>query len=222
MGHRRVADSYGGYRARLVDQLRAGGIRSMAVLAAFAEVPRHLFVPEALRSQAYEDTSLPIGSGQTISRPLTHARYLEALELTGNEGVLEVGTGSGYQSALLGYLADHVISLERIPELALRARKAIEESGCGNVAVTVADGTLGWPSLAPYDAILVSAAGPSIPRPLTRQLSPSGRMVIPVERGEGQTLIRIRRAAEGLVEEELGEARFVPLTGRRARNDDEE
>lgn len=221
MGHRRVADSYGGYRARLVDELRAGGIKSMAVLAAVAEVPRHLFVPEALRARAYEDTSLPIGNGQTISRPLTHARYLEALNLSGRERVLEVGTGSGYQSALLGYLADHVISLERIADLAIRARKAIEASGCGNVAVAVADGTLGWPALAPYDAILVSAAGTTIPKPLTRQLSPSGRMLIPLQRGDGQVLIRVSHGHDGLAEEELGEAQFVPLTGRRATNDED-
>ena len=213
MEPRRVGDSYGGYRARLVEQLRARGIRDMAVLAAVGQVPRHLFVPHALLSMAYEDTSLPIGSSQTISQPSTHARYLEALQLTGKERVLEVGTGSGYQTALLSRLVDHVISIERIPDLAAAAGKALEEAGYSNATVVVGDGTLGRRSLGPYDAILVSAAGPSVPKPLTEQLAPGGRLVMPLQGESGQELLRITRRGDELVEERLGAAYFVPLFG---------
>lgn len=214
MESRRVGDSYGGYRARLVEQLRAKGIRDMSVLAAVGQVPRHLFVPDAFRGQAYEDTSLPIGSGQTISQPSTHARYLEALGLTGKERVLEIGTGSGYLTALLSRLADHVISIERIPDLAAGARKALEAAGCSNATVVVGDGTLGKRSLGPYQAILVSAAGPSVPKPLTEQLDYGGRLVMPLQRETDQELLRITRRDHGLEEETLGSAQFVPLFGK--------
>jgi protein-L-isoaspartate(D-aspartate) O-methyltransferase len=210
---RRVGDSYGGYRARLVEQLRGKGIRDMAVLAAVGQVPRHLFVPEALRGKAYEDTSLPIGNRQTISQPSTHARYLQALQLTGKERVLEVGAGSGYLTALLSRLADHVISIERIPDLAAAAKRALEAAGFSNATVVVGDGTLGKRSLGPYDAILVSAAGPAVPKPLTEQLAHGGRLVMPLQRDSGQELLRITRLAGGLKEENLGAAQFVPLFG---------
>ncbi len=213
MESRRVGDSYGGYRARLVEQLRGKGIRDMAVLAAVGQVPRHLFVPEALRGKAYEDTSLPIGNRQTISQPSTHARYLQALQLTGKERVLEVGAGSGYQTALLSRLADHVISIERIPDLAAAAKRALEAAGYSNATVVVGDGTLGKRSLGPYDAILVSAAGPAVPKPLTEQLAHGGRLVMPLQRDSGQELLRITRLAGGLKEENLGVAQFVPLFG---------
>ncbi len=186
----------------------------MAVLAAVGQVPRHLFVPEALRGQAYEDTSLPIGHRQTISQPSTHARYLEALQLTGKEHVLEVGTGSGYQTALLSRLADRVISIERIPDLAAVARVALEEAGYSNATVVVGDGTLGKRSLGPYHAILVSAAGPSVPKPLTDQLADGGRLVMPLQRESGQELLRMTRRGRALVEETLGPAQFVPLFGK--------
>jgi protein-L-isoaspartate(D-aspartate) O-methyltransferase len=196
-----------------VEQLRGKGIRDMAVLAAVGQVPRHLFVPEALRGKAYEDTSLPIGNRQTISQPSTHARYLQALQLTGKERVLEVGAGSGYQTALLSRLADHVISIERIPDLAAAAKRALEAAGYSNATVVVGDGTLGKRSLGPYDAILVSAAGPAVPKPLTEQLAHGGRLVMPLQRDSGQELLRITRLAGGLKEENLGVAQFVPLFG---------
>ena len=214
MEPRRVGDSYGGYRTRLVEQLRARGFTDMAVLAAVGQVPRHVFVPDALRGQAYEDTSLPIGSRQTISQPSTHARYLEALQLTGKERVLEVGAGSGYQTALLSRLADHVISIERIPNLAAAARAALEEVGYSNATVILGDGTLGKRSLGPYDAILVSAAGPSVPKPLTEQLADGGRLVMPLQRESEQELLRVTRRGRNLIEEILGPARFVPLFGK--------
>ncbi len=214
MEPRRVGDSYGGYRTRLVEQLRARGFTDMAVLAAVGQVPRHLFVPDALRGQAYEDTSLPIGNRQTISQPSTHARYLEALQLTGKERVLEVGAGSGYQTALLSRLADHVISIERIPNLAAAARAALEEVGYSNATVILGDGTLGKRSLGPYDAILVSAAGPSVPKPLTEQLADGGRLVMPLQRVSEQELLRVTRRGRNLIEEILGPARFVPLFGK--------
>ncbi len=219
MAPRRVADTYGGYRARLVEVLREQGISDMAVLAAIGQVPRHLFVPEALRNQAYDDTSLPIGNGQTISQPSTHARYLQALRLTGTERVLEIGTGSGYQTALLSFLAEHVMSVERVAALARGATKALDEAGCTNVAVAVGDGSLGWFPLAPYDGILVAAAAPAVPEPLVRQLCDGGSLVIPLAHGDSQVLHRVTSRAGQLEHEELGTARFVPLRGRHGFNE---
>lgn len=214
MAARRVGDTYGGYRARLIEQLRARGIEDLAVLRAFGETPRHLFVPDALRRQAYEDTSLPIGFGQTISQPSTQARYLQALGLRGTEKVLEVGTGSGYQTALLAMIAAQVVSVERLPELAAQARAALDAAGYGGVAVVAGDGTLGWRPLAPYDAILVTAAGPRVPEPLIEQLAEGGRLLIPLERAGGQVLVRLTRTGDAVAEEVLAEAQFVPLIGR--------
>lgn len=214
MAARRVADSYGGYRARLVEELRAKGVRDLAVLRAFGEVPRHLFVPAALERQAYEDTSLPIGSGQTISQPSTQAWYLEALSLAGSEQVLEIGTGSGYQAALLSLLADHIVTVERIPALATAARAALQAAGVTNVVVVIGDGTLGWRSSAPYGAILVGAAGPKIPQALLDQLADGGRLVAPIARGKGQVALRVIRHGDTFEAEELGVAQFVPLIGR--------
>lgn len=209
----RGADSYGGYRARLAETLRAQGIRDLAVLKAFAETPRHLFVPDAVRHRAYEDTALPIGAGQTISRPLTQARYLEALRLTGREKVLEVGTGSGYETALLGALAEQVFSVERVRALAEAALRTLRAAGVGNVSVLVGDGTLGWSAYAPYDAILVSAGGPEVPTPLLDQLATGGRLLIPLGAKGAQTLTLVERAAGGVRHTPLGDARFVPLVG---------
>jgi protein-L-isoaspartate(D-aspartate) O-methyltransferase len=214
LGLGKLTDSYGGYRARLVETLAGQGITDMSVLAAFGAVPRHLFVPEVFVNRAYDDTSLPIGNGQTISQPSTHARYLQALGLKGREKVLEIGTGSGYQTALLSFLADVVISVERIDKLAQTAKAALSAGGFGNVSVVLGDGTLGWRPLAPYDAILVGAAGPTVPEPLKEQLKEGGHLVIPVDAGQTQQLKRfVKRGAE-CVEEDLGEARFVPLVGR--------
>ena len=214
MATRRVADTYAGYRARLVERLRAQGIEDLAVLRAVGETPRHLFVPEALLGRAYEDEALPIGRGQTISRPLTHARYLEALELRGRERVLEIGTGSGYQAALLSQLVAQVFTVERLAQLAARAREAIIAAGLDNVSVLVGDGTLGWRPYAPYDAILVAAAGPHVPPPLLEQLADGGRLLAPIGTEQVQAIVRITRRGADLVEEQLAPASFVPLIGR--------
>jgi len=206
-------DGFGGYRARLVEGLRAKGIRDLAVLRAFAETPRHLFVPQAVRHRAYEDAALPIGNGQTISQPFTQARYLETLALTGKERVLEIGTGSGYQTALLAALADQVFTIERVRGLAAAAQAALKAAAAGNVSLLVGDGTLGWSAYAPYHAILVAAGGPEVPQPLVDQLAPGGRMIIPLGAQGAQTLTLVRRTVSGVDLTPLGDARFVPLVG---------
>ncbi len=206
-------DTYGGYRARLVEQLRAQGIRDLAVLRAFAATPRHLFVPEAVRHRAYEDAALPIGAGQTISQPFTQARYLEALGLKGNERVLEIGTGSGYQTALLAALAEQVFTIERVRSLAETAQAALRAAGATNVSVLVGDGTLGWSAYAPYHAILVAAGGPELPPPLVQQLAPDGRMIIPLGTKGKQILSLVRLTPMGARVTPIGDARFVPLVG---------
>ena len=208
-----AGDSYGGFRTRLVAELQAKGIRDLAVLRAVSQVPRHLFVPAGVRHRAYEDSALPIGGGQTISQPWVQARYLEALQLTGKERVLEIGTGSGYQTALLAMLADTVFSVERLQTLAAEARTALEAAGIRNVTVLVGDGTLGWRPFAPYDAILVSAASPQVPAPLIEQLAPGGRMVIPIGERDTQVLQMLRREGDRIVTTTLGDVRFVPLLG---------
>jgi len=208
-----AGDSFGGYRARLAETLRVAGISDLAVLRAVAETPRHLFVPEAVRHRAYEDVALPIGAGQTISRPFTQARYLEALRLTGREKVLEVGTGSGYQTALLAALSGQVFSVERVRALAEAAQQALKAAAVANVSILVGDGTLGWNAFAPYQAIVVAAGGPEVPPPLIEQLAPGGRMLIPLERGGAQTLTLVERTAGDLRHTPLGGARFVPLVG---------
>jgi protein-L-isoaspartate(D-aspartate) O-methyltransferase len=190
-------------------------MRDLAILKAFAETPRHLFVPEGVRHRAYEDAALPIGNGQTISQPSTQARYLEALRLTGRERVLEIGTGSGYQTALLGALASTVFSVERVRPLALAAQQALREARVTNVSVLLGDGTLGWSAYAPYDAILVAAGGPELPPPLVEQLGPGGRLLIPLGVRGAQTLTLVERVGAGveLRQTPLGQARFVPLVG---------
>jgi protein-L-isoaspartate(D-aspartate) O-methyltransferase len=209
----RTGDPFAGYRARLVETLRAKGIRNLGVLRAFAETPRHLFVPEALRRGAYDDVALPIGGGQTISQPFTQARYLEALRLSGSERVLEIGTGSGYQTALLCALAAQVFSVERVRQLALQAQQALRAAGVTKASVLLGDGTLGWSDYAPYDAILVAAGGPEIPPPLVEQLAPGGRLLIPLGNRGAQILTLVERLESGLRQTPLGDARFVPLLG---------
>lgn len=222
MAPRPVGDSYGGYRARLVEELRSKGISDLAVLRAFGEVPRHRFVPAALERRAYEDTSLPVGNRQTISQPSTQARYLEALALTGRETVLEVGTGSGYQAALLSYLADRVVTVERVAALATQARATIQALSLGNVLVVTGDGSLGWREGAPYGAIVVAAVAPRVPPPLLEQLADGGRLVAPVAGAEGgQVLIRVTRRGGEFSPERLGPAQFVPLIGRHGFAPDE-
>ncbi len=198
------------HRRRLIEQLREGGITDLAVLQAFDRVPRHLFVPKRFEARAYADEALPLGHGQTISRPSTHALYLQALALQGGERALEVGTGSGFQTALLAQLCEQVFSIERIPELAARARARIEALGISNVAVRAGDGSYGWRMYSPYDAILVTAGAREIPKPLIEQLRPGGKLLIPIGGGEEQALHRVVRRGEDDVEDEvIAHVRFV-------------
>jgi protein-L-isoaspartate(D-aspartate) O-methyltransferase len=210
---RPVEPEFRGARQRLVETLREKGIRDLAVLRAFELTPRHQFVPTGIRHRAYEDSPLPIGSGQTISQPSIHARYLELLELTGHERVLEVGTGSGYQTVLLSHLVEQVFSIERIAALYQGAREAIQRAGANNVSMLLGDGTLGWREYAPYDAILVSAGAPSVPEPLLAQIAEGGRMLVPVGTKEEQRLVIYRRREGSLESKELAPVRFVPLVG---------
>lgn len=209
-----VPDSYGGYRQRLVEALQAKGIRDLAVLNAIATVPRHRFVPDGVRHRAYEDSALPIAAGQTISQPWVQARSLQELRLTGKEKVLEVGGGSGYQTALIAVIAGNVVAIERVKALADAARETIRDLGIRNVTVVVGDGTLGWRSLAPFDAIVVAAASPQVPAPLVEQLAVGGRMVVPIGTRDEQTLVRVDKRADGIDITPLSDVRFVPLLGQ--------
>jgi protein-L-isoaspartate(D-aspartate) O-methyltransferase len=208
-----VGRQYKGARVRLVEELRAKGVRDMAVLRAFDLTPRHLFVPTGVRHRAYEDTPLPIGSSQTISQPLVHARYLGTLALKGTERVLEIGTGSGYQTVLLAHLAAQVFSVERIKPLLDNAREAIKLCEVSNVSLMLGDGTYGWKTYAPYDAILVGAASPDIPQPLLDQLAEGGRLLVPVGSKEEQQLLLVTRTGTSFMQETLAPVRFVPLVG---------
>jgi len=202
-------------RERMVqEQLVSRGIKDPRVLWAMAKVPRHLFVEGELWNQAYDDHPLPIGAGQTISQPYMVALMVEALGLKGTERVLEVGTGSGYAVAVLAELCAQVFSVEGVEDLALKAGTTLTSLGYRNVSVLVADGTLGWEEHAPYDAVVISAAAPCIPRPLLEQVRTPGYLVLPMGEKELQTLVRIRKDGEGIREEYLGECRFVKLRGK--------
>jgi len=211
----RPSEELRGARRRMVERLRQGGVRDPRVLAALEAVPRHGLVPDALRAQAYKDAALPIGGGQTISAPSTVAAMTEALELAGSETILEVGTGSGYQAAVLATLCERVVSIERLPRLAASARQALDRLGVTNVVVHLGDGSLGRPTDGPYDAIVLTAGAPAVPEPLLAQLAPGGRLVAPIgPRGE-QRLVRIRRGADDrFTREALAACRFVDLVGR--------
>jgi protein-L-isoaspartate(D-aspartate) O-methyltransferase len=202
-------------RENLVRALRYE-VRDERVLSAMARVPREHFVPQDLRRYAYEDRPLPIGHGQTISQPLMVAMMTEALHLQGEERVLEVGTGSGYQAALLAELAAHVVTVERVPDLAEQACHRLQELGYGNIEVHTAGSLLGWPKGAPYDAILVTAGAPRVPRSLLQQLTMGGRLVIPVGQRRVQQLLHVAKTPRGTTVQKLGECRFVPLIGRGA------
>lgn len=204
---------FGGARRRLIEELSGKGIDDVSVLKAFDDVPRHLFVPSGLHHRAYEDAPLPIGHGQTISQPWVHAKYLQLLALSGRERVLEIGTGSGFLTALLTRLAGEVFSIERIPELADQARASLVACGITDVIQRVGDGTLGWPEFGPYDAILVGAASPDVPTPLLDQLAVGGQLLVPVGGRDEQVLVRIRRTAAGFERSRLDAVRFVPLIG---------
>lgn len=207
---------YAVLRERMVRDLIAGrGIADPRVLEAFRKVPRHVFVRDHLRSQAYGDHALPIGSSQTISQPYIVARMTELLDLKAQHSVLEIGTGSGYQTALLALLAKRVYSLERIAELAQQAIPRIRQLGLENVKIQVFDGTVGWSEWAPYDRILVAAGAPKVPEPLLEQLAPGGSLLIPEGPRQSQRLVLYRKSARGELRRKEGEeVAFVPLVGR--------
>ena len=202
------------------EQIRDRGIRDERVLAAMASLPRHLFLPAPVRAQAYEDHAVPIGFGVTMSQPYVVAWMTEALALDGDERVLEIGTGSGYQAAVLARLAREVFTVERVPVLARRAMFALQVLGLDNVHVAVGDGSIGLPAHAPYDAIMVTAAAPSVPMELVEQLANGGRLVVPVGAGAIQSLRVIRRDDEGKLSiTDRGGVVFVPLVGERGFRD---
>ena len=212
---------YSSQRQLMVDtQIVARGIRDERVINAFLEVPRHLFLDDAFYDQAYDDNPLPIGEKQTISQPYIVALMTEALQLKGTERVLEIGTGSGYQTAILARLAEQVYSIERIPGLAKRARKVFDNLKYTNIVVTISDGTLGWREHAPYDGIIVTAGAPRPPKALLDQLGKGGRLVIPVGDEVSQTLMVYIRQDDGQFEtEDRGGCRFVKLIGEQGWKD---
>ena len=202
-------------RERMVDtQLKARGLTDERLLAAFLKVPRHLFVPMEFRQDAYADRPLPIASSQTISQPYIVALMTDALRLRGHERVLEIGTGTGYQTAILAEMALEVFSVERLPELLPAAAKRLDGLGYLNIHLSAGNGTLGRPESVPYDAIVVSAAAPEIPDPLVAQLADGGRMVLPIGSPQAQTLTLVEKHRGALRRTDLGSCAFVPLIGR--------
>lgn len=202
-------------RRRMIDSLIERGITDRRVIEAIQKVPRHIFVEEAMSAQAYSDSSLPIGDRQTISQPYIVALMTELLQLTGSEKVLEVGTGSGYQAAILAILADRVYTIERLRPLAMRARKALDSLGLLNVNMKIGDGSEGWESEAPFDAILVTAGAPDIPEPLIEQLRSGGRLIIPIGTQYDQVMVKIVKGEDGSIAREKSvDCRFVKLLGR--------
>ncbi|HEY6839542.1 MAG TPA: protein-L-isoaspartate(D-aspartate) O-methyltransferase [Geobacteraceae bacterium] len=209
-------------RRRMVDaQIVKRGIKDPLVIEAMLKIPRHIFVQEAMAAQAYSDTSLPIGEKQTISQPYMVALMSELLQLTGKEKVLELGTGSGYQAAILATLAGRVYTVERVRSLALQARKALDSLGLLNVNLKIGDGTDGWEEEAPFDAIIVTAGAPDVPRKLLDQLNVGGRLVLPVGSQAEQVLLRLTKEADGTVRrEEFTGCRFVKLIGKYGWSDE--
>jgi len=215
-------DPFAGERRRMVEeQIRARGIQNERVLAAIEKIPRHLFVPDNLRREAYADHPLPIGDGQTISQPYIVALMTDLLDPHAGDRVLEIGAGSGYQAAILAELASIVITIERIPAVAARARRNLSAAGSRTVDVIVGDGTLGYPSKAPYQGVIVTAATPEIPRPLIDQLADRGRLVAPVGPRGVQELIKIEREGGQVRQEGHGGVVFVPLIGEYGWREDE-
>ncbi len=208
---------FSGYRRKLIEEIRGKGIDDLAILQLFDRVPRHLFVPEGVWPRAYEDAAIPIGYGQTASQPSLQALYLSVLKVTPDDTVLEIGTGSGFLTGLLALTADRVYSVERIRELSVRARTALDQLRVNNVALMVGDGTIGWRKYAPFDVIVVSAASPSVPPSFLEQLAEGGRLLIPLGTRERQELVLVSRE-DGKIQEETihGECTFVPLLGRFA------
>jgi protein-L-isoaspartate(D-aspartate) O-methyltransferase len=218
LGHESLDDTrFVGYRRKLIEQIRERGVDDLEILELFDRVPRHVFLPEGVWPRAYEDAPVPIGFGQTASQPSLQAYYLSLLRPDSNDKVLEIGTGSGYLTALLALQADRVYSVERVRDLSRRARRALDQLHLKNVALLVGDGTIGWRKYQPFDVIVVSASSPSIPSTLVDQLADGGRMLIPVGSRDSQDLVLVTRNG-GEVSEEVvrGECTFVPLLGRFA------
>lgn len=222
MGPEALSDSrFVGYRRALIEEIRARGIDDLETLQVFDRVPRHAFLPEGVWPRAYEDAPIPIGYQQTASQPSLQAYYLTLLKPRSSEKVLEIGTGSGYLTALLALMADRVYSVERVRELSQRARKALDQLAVKNVALLVGDGTIGWRKYQPFDVIVVSAASPSIPPALVDQLGDGGRMLIPVGSRESQELVLVQKTGFAVTEEIVrGDCTFVPLLGRFAWKDE--
>jgi protein-L-isoaspartate(D-aspartate) O-methyltransferase len=215
-----IRNDYRLARERMVkNQLIPRGIRDQRVLDVMAKVPRHLFVEEALLGEAYNDHPLPIGHGQTISQPYIVALMTEALLLRGTEKVLEIGTGSGYQTAILANLSERVYTVERIRPLMVKARTTLDSLGYTNVLFKAFDGTLGWKEFEPFDAIMVTAGAPDFPQPLLSQLAEGGRLVIPVGSRFNQELVRVFRKEGSFIKENLGGCRFVDLIGAHGWKD---
>jgi protein-L-isoaspartate(D-aspartate) O-methyltransferase len=210
-----ILSDYAWARERMVqEQIIARGITDARVIAALRKIPRHLFVDAGLVNRAYDDSALPIGDKQTLSQPYMAARMSEALGLGGDEKILEIGTGSGYQTALLAEIGFNVFSVEKLRALSRKARQLLDRLGYQNIALHVGDGTIGWSEHAPYDAIIVTAGAPSPPKPLLEQLAIGGRLVIPVGDEQEQTLMRVSRTRFSYKEERLGECKFVKLLGK--------
>jgi protein-L-isoaspartate(D-aspartate) O-methyltransferase len=209
-----VSDRFLAQRRALVGKIQDKGIRDLDILRLFEQIPRHEFIPEAVWHRAYEDVPVPIGFGQTASQPSLQALYMQLLELKPTDRVLEIGTGSGFQTAILARLVDRVYSVERLRELSVRARAAMDRLRISNVALLVGDGSIGWSRYAPYDAILVAAAAPEIPEPLIEQLAVGGRMLVPVGDLEMQRLVLVTHTPDGIEEQEVLDCTFVPLLGR--------
>ncbi|MDO9539650.1 MAG: protein-L-isoaspartate(D-aspartate) O-methyltransferase [Methanocalculus sp.] len=208
-------DPFAARRLAMVnDQLRRRGIHDERVLTAMEEVKRHLFLPAGMEEEAYLDRPVPIGHGQTISQPYIVALMTELLQLEATDSVLEIGSGSGYQAAIIAKISDQVISLERIPEVATRAEENLRRAQIKGVRIIVADGTVGYPESSPYDAILVTAGAPSVPSPLLSQLADGGRLVAPIGDADIQHLVRVVRHGEEFVFESFEPVRFVPLIGK--------
>lgn len=201
-------------RHQLIETIADQGIDDLEVLRVFDLTPRHIFLPESVQHRAYEDAPLPIGFQQTASQPSLQALYLKLLQLQPSDRVLEIGTGSGYQTVLLSHLAQHVYSVERIRELSQRARNVIDQLRISNIALLVGDGTIGWSRYAPYDAILVGAGAPSVPQALVDQLAVGGRLLIPIGSLEEQQLTMVRKTESGITMEDIARCVFVPLLGK--------
>ncbi len=210
-----IANDFAWAREKMVqEQIVARGIKDARVIEAMRKIPRHWFVDAGLMNRSYDDSALPIGERQTLSQPFMAAQMSEALALQGSERVLEIGTGSGYQTALLAELCFNVFSVEKIRALSRKARALLDRLEYHNIALHVGDGTIGWSEHAPYDAILVAAGAPAVPKPLLEQLATGGRLVIPVGDEQTQVLLRITRSAGSFAEERLGDCRFVKLVGK--------